>query len=170
VHVSARNPFRRWPEASFAATIAALAGAARDRRVVVIGGPSDRDAAGRVIDAARARAGRHASRIVAGEGLSLAELRALMDRAAVFIGGDSGPMHIAATAATPIVAIYGPTMAVHWAPWRPPDRTTIAVEAGPLPCRPCEQRACAPGDFRCLTRIDAAAVIDAAERALELGR
>jgi hypothetical protein len=35
-----------------------------------------------------------------------------------------------------------------------------------LPCRPCDQRACAPGDFRCLTRIDAATVIAAAERAL----
>jgi hypothetical protein len=35
-----------------------------------------------------------------------------------------------------------------------------------LVCRPCDQRVCAPGDFRCLTKLMPAAVIQAAERAL----
>jgi hypothetical protein len=35
-----------------------------------------------------------------------------------------------------------------------------------LPCRPCHQRHCVPGDFRCLTGIPARRVIEAAERAL----
>ncbi len=40
----------------------------------------------------------------------LAELRALVERAAVYIGGDSGPLHVAATTPTPIVALLGPTL------------------------------------------------------------
>ena len=41
----------------------------------------------------------------------IAELRSLAARAAVYIGGDSGPLHIAATTQTPIVALFGPTLA-----------------------------------------------------------
>lgn len=168
MHVSARNRFRRWPEASFAAVAAALA---QDGPfVVVMGGPSDADAASRVIDAARAGAGRAADRIVAGEGWTLAELRAAMERASLFVGGDSGPMHIAATSVVPIVALYGPTLPGVWAPWRAPDLAWAPVEAGPLPCRPCAQRTCAPGDFRCLTTIRPEAVVDAARRLLERTR
>jgi heptosyltransferase-3 len=99
--------------------------------------------------------------------LSLAELRALLDRAVLFVGGDSGPLHIAATTDVPIVGIYGPTLPVRSAPWRDPRLVTESVEGGPLDCRPCDQRSCLPGDFRCLTRISADAVVAAAERALE---
>jgi hypothetical protein len=40
------------------------------------------------------------------------------------------------------------------------------VDAGALSCRPCDQRVCEPGDFRCLTSILPAQVAAAAERAL----
>ena len=43
------------------------------------------------------------------------------------------------------------------------------MEVDGLPCRPCDQRVCEPGDFRCLTRIEAPRVIAAAERALQTG-
>src|SRR4029434_430915 len=93
---------------------------------------------------------------------SLAELRALLDRAAVFVGGDSGPLHVAATTGVAIVGLYGPTLPARSAPWRDPALRTVSVEAGPLPCRPCDQRICAPGDFRCLTRIGPERVVEAA--------
>jgi ADP-heptose:LPS heptosyltransferase len=35
-----------------------------------------------------------------------------------------------------------------------------------LECRPCDQRTCTPGDFRCLTRISPEAVLEAVDRAL----
>jgi hypothetical protein len=41
-----------------------------------------------------------------------------------------------------------------------------AVEIRELPCRPCDQRVCVPGDFRCLTWIAPDQVVDAAERVL----
>ena len=44
------------------------------------------------------------------EEFGLADLRVVISRAALYIGGDSGPLHLAATTRTPIVAIYGPTL------------------------------------------------------------
>lgn len=115
-------------------------------------------------------AGADAARVVDAEHLSLGELRAACDRAALFIGGDSGPLHIASTSDVPIVALYGPTMPERSEPWRPASVPTANVDAGSLPCRPCDQRVCAPGDFRCLTNISPAMVIARAADLLEVTR
>ena len=167
LHVSAGNPFRRWPEASFARIAAELVSSSTDRWVMVTAGPSDRQAAHRIIVAARARATAAASRIVDAESLSLADLRAVLDHASLFIGGDSGPMHIAATSDVPVVTIYGPTRPERSAPWRPSSIPSLAVEPGDLPCRPCDQRVCVPGDFRCLSQVSPEAVLAAAMRVME---
>jgi ADP-heptose:LPS heptosyltransferase len=167
IHVSAGNPFRRWPAEAFAALAEGLAAAHPRRRLVITSGPSDRDAAAAVIDAARLRlAEPDRQRIVSCEEFSLAELRALVDRAALFIGGDSGPLHVAATSHVPIVGLYGPTLPARSEPWRARRWTALAVEVEGLACRPCDQRVCQPGDFRCLTWIGPGQVLDAAERAL----
>lgn len=165
VHVSAGNPFRRWPAASFVDVVCRLIAKDRGRRVILTSGPSDRDAARQIADAARARlpeAERGA--IIHGE-FDVAGLRALIGRAALYIGGDSGPLHIASTTQTPVVGLYGPTLSLRSEPWRDPSLATEKVEVGPLPCRPCDQRRCEPGDFRCLSGITAEAVAASAERA-----
>jgi ADP-heptose:LPS heptosyltransferase len=82
------------------------------------------------------------------------------------VGGDTGPLHVASATDTPVVGIYGPTLSARSAPWRPAAIPTLSIERDDLPCRPCDQRTCAPGDFRCLTQLMPAAVIAAAERAL----
>lgn len=166
IHVSAGNPFRRWPESAFAELASSLVSASADRWVIFTGGPSDREATSRVLDLARTQAPGAANRLIDGEALSLPELRALCDRAAVYIGGDSGPLHLASASDVPIVGLFGPTLAERSAPWRPPEVPSVSVDAGPLPCRPCDQRVCAPGDFRCLATLSARAVVDAAERML----
>ena len=51
LHVSAGNPFRRWPEEFFAETAAALAIGGPRRRIVLSSGPSDREAAARIATA-----------------------------------------------------------------------------------------------------------------------
>ena len=168
MHVSAGNPFRRWPIESFAAVAAALAGSDLAVRVIVTSGPSEADAANLVIAGARTRLGTPAGeRVLACGEFSLVELRALVDVAALYIGGDSGPMHIAATSAVPMVSLYGPTLPARSHPWRNPETPAIAVEVNGLPCRPCDQRVCEPGDFRCLGRITPDEVITAAVRLLE---
>ena len=165
IHVSAGNPFRRWPAAHFVDLTVALAADPR-RRIIVTSGPSERDAAGQVIEAAQAQLGAGRDRVLSCGEFSLAELRALLERAALYIGGDSGPLHVAATTRVPIVGLYGPTLPVRSAPWRDGSWVTESVDAGELRCRPCDQRVCEPGDFRCLTSITATQVLEAAERAL----
>ena len=165
VHVSAGNPFRRWPEESFSELLVRLAEADPGRRILLTAGPSDAEAAGRVLAAARARL-RTPESVPILPDWDLAELRALIARAAVYIGGDSGPAHVAATTTTPIVELLGPTLAERSRPWRSSRLRAEIVDAGPLPCRPCDQRRCAPGDFRCLRSIAPARVIEAAERVL----
>ena len=167
LHVSAGNPFRRWPADSFAALIVELARRDPARRFMVTSGPSDLDAARAITAQAGERLGAAAAAVVHGQ-FDVGELRALAERAAVYIGGDSGPLHIAATTQTPVVALFGPTLPERSMPWRDPRWFAEAVDAGPLPCRPCRQRACEPGDFRCLTRITPERVVEAAERALDL--
>ena len=167
LHVSAGNPFRRWPAASFASAAATLAAADSSRRIIVTSGPSESDAAESVAGAARAIAGDHAGQILRTGEFDLAELRALVDRAALYIGGDSGPLHIAATTRTPIVALFGPTLPDRSMPWRDPGVRAIAVDGGELPCRPCHQRHCVPGDYRCLTAISPTMVVTAAEQLLQ---
>jgi lipopolysaccharide heptosyltransferase II len=167
LHVSASNPFRRWPEAAFAQVVAGLVQGSRRRRVILSSGPSDRRAADRIVSAARALLDEPSQRGVVDFGeFDLAELRVLIGRSRLFIGGDTGPLHVAATTKTPIVAIYGPTLPARSAPWRDPAIASESVEVAGLACRPCDQRVCAPGDYRCLTTIGPADVLAAAERAL----
>ncbi len=167
IHVSAGNPFRRWPIASFATLVRELAGRDPRRRVLLTSGPSDRDAALEAGNQARAALGvERQDQVVSCGELTLPELRAVLDRAALYIGGDSGPLHVAAATRVPIVALYGPTLPARSAPWRDPSYVTEAVEIAGLPCRPCDQRVCTPGDFRCLTSIAPEQVAASAERAL----
>jgi ADP-heptose:LPS heptosyltransferase len=165
IHVSAGNPFRRWPAEAFTTLAVRLAGADDRRRVVMTSGPSDAQGASRIVSAARERLGPHRDR-VSDPDLDVAELHALTGRAAVYIGGDSGPLHIASGTTTPIVALFGPTLPERSMPWRDPRWFAEAVDAGPLPCRPCRQRVCVTADFRCLEGITPEQVVDAAERAL----
>ena len=167
VHVSAGNPFRRWPEPAFVRLVRALAEGSASRRLVLSSGPSDHAAAVRIAEAARAELGPgRADRVIDFGEFDLAELRALVARSRLFVGGDTGPLHIAATTRTPIVGIYGPTLPERSAPWRDPAVPTEAVERRDLACRPCEQRVCEPGDFRCLTTIRPEVVAAAAEEML----
>jgi heptosyltransferase-3 len=48
----------------------------------------------------------------------LAEVKNLMSGAALFVGNDSGPAHIAAAFGIPVVVLFGPSDPVTWAPWR----------------------------------------------------
>jgi lipopolysaccharide heptosyltransferase II len=167
VHVSAGNPFRRWPPESFVELVCRLASKDPKRRIILTSGPSDAVAAAAIARDARTRlAAQHRPAIVECGEFDLAELRALVGRAALYIGGDSGPLHIAGTTGVPVVGLYGPTLPVRSQPFRSARFISAAAEVGDLPCRPCDQRRCEPGDFRCLTGISADEVAMLAERAI----
>jgi heptosyltransferase II len=84
---------------------------------------------------------------------TIADLPALLSQCHVFIGNDSGAMHVAAAVGLPAVAIFGPTDPFGTAPVTP--RHTI-VRQQPY-CSPCFLRRC-PIDHRCMTRITASEV------------
>lgn len=66
---------------------------------------------------------------------SLPELAGILAGAALFIGADSGVMHLAAAAGVPVLAIFGPKNHRAWGPWTP-DHTSQIIRSGVL-CSPC---------------------------------
>ena len=81
---------------------------------------------------------------------SIADLPALLSQCHLFLGNDSGAMHVAAAVSLPVVAIFGPTDPNGTAPVTP--RITI-VQQKPY-CSPCFLRRC-PTDHRCMTAVTA---------------
>jgi heptosyltransferase-2 len=89
---------------------------------------------------------------------AIADLPALLSQCHLFIGNDSGAMHVAASVGLPVVAIFGPTDPCGTAPVTP--RRTV-IQEKPY-CSPCFLRRC-PTDHRCMTQISAASVATAAQ-------
>jgi len=79
---------------------------------------------------------------------TIAELPALLSRCHLFLGNDSGAMHVAAAVGLPVVAIFGPTDPHGTAPVT--SQCTI-VQQQPY-CSPCFLRRC-PTDHRCMTAV-----------------
>lgn len=92
---------------------------------------------------------------------SLVELAGLLGSAAVFVGNDSGPMHLAAALGTPTVGIYG-SSSTAWT--RPLGARTTTVSAEGFACQPCFLKSC-PEETFCLDTLDAERV-HAATRAV----
>jgi len=88
---------------------------------------------------------------------AIEDLPALLSQCHLFIGNDSGAMHVAAAVGLPVVAVFGPTDPFGTAPVTP--RCSI-VQDKPY-CSPCFLRRC-PTDHRCMTRITPNAVEAAA--------
>ena len=88
---------------------------------------------------------------------AIADLSALLSQCHLFIGNDSGAMHVAAAVGLPIVGLFGPTDPNGTAPVT--TRCSI-VQQRPY-CSPCFLRRC-PTDHRCMTAITADMVVAAA--------
>jgi heptosyltransferase-2 len=94
----------------------------------------------------------------------IGELPALFASCQLFVGNDSGAMHVAAAVGLPVVAIFGSTDPEGTAPVTP--RRTLVRHA--VSCSPCMLREC-PVDHRCMMRIEVDAVLAAASGWLERG-
>ena len=102
---------------------------------------------------------------------SIKQLAAVLGRATLFVGADSGVMHLAATMRTPIVAIFGPTNHKAWAPWTP--HSPSEVVRLDMPCSPCayvghsvgQRHGCA--ERTCLADLSVQQVFLAATRVLK---
>ena len=117
---------RRWDPERFARVADALV-ERHGARIVLVGAPAD--GVSQVASLMRSEA-------VNLEGkTTLGQLAAILKRCDLFIGADSGVMHLAAAVGTPLVAIFGPSNHRAWGPW-PRDGRHIILRAD-LPCSPC---------------------------------
>ena len=94
---------------------------------------------------------------------SITELIALTRRAKLFVGGDTGPLHLAAALRVPVVAIFGPTDPARNGPYRTSDDTSSVVLRNPVSPTSHARRS-APDEG--MLEISAQAVVDAARRLL----
>ena len=141
VHLGAGAASKRWPTRHWRALIAKFLG--EGWRVIVVGGPDDMAAAREIEPHARLRdwTGR----------LAVSETAALLERADLFIGSDSGPAHIAASASTASVILFsGTSRPGQWRPW---SRRSLVLRRK-VPCRPCHHKACPLADHPCMAGLD----------------
>jgi heptosyltransferase II len=153
----AYGPAKSWPVEHFAALARRLA---QDdgRAVLVVCGPSERDAARAIVAAA------DHPRVVslAGLELSIGLTKACVRRSALMITTDSGPRHFAAAFGVPVVSLFGPT---HIAWTRTYHPHAIHLQH-PVPCGPCQKAVCPLGHHRCMRDLSPQTVYAAARRYL----
>lgn len=142
LHISAGNEFRNWGVENLV-EFTNLLSELPEVKIVLIGAEEDQKAEREILEKSTASPLSLVGR------LNLRELRELISRSSLFVGPDSGPMHVAASTSTPIVTYFGPTLPAHFAPWQV-DASIIEKD---LDCRPCKQRQCIYDDFRCLRTI-----------------
>jgi ADP-heptose:LPS heptosyltransferase len=122
-----------WPAERFVALFHALAaGPLPGARVAVLAGPGEAERA----RAAPVLAALPEAIDLAGH-LTLPEASACLARCALFVGNDSGLMHLAAATGTPTLGLFGPTPASEYAPVG--RRTAVALARGPAGMTPITQ-------------------------------
>ncbi|MCH2172384.1 glycosyltransferase family 9 protein [Myxococcota bacterium] len=92
---------------------------------------------------------------------SLGELAALLASCQLLIASDTGPLHIASLAGTPVVQLLGPTHPVENAVYRGTPSRTVSAR---MECSPC-RRGCA--DVTCMRLIEPSSVLVAARQLLD---
>lgn len=82
--------------------------------------------------------------------LTVSELLGLIDRAAAFIGNDSGPSHLAAFSGVPTFTLFGPQLPEWFAPLSPRGE---CLEGKPCPYKPCSDYCRFPVPY-CMVNTD----------------
>ena len=128
---------RIWPVERFAKVARGLI-KSHNVRVVILGGPDEIEAASqleRLVDKEK-RVLNLAGRT------TIHQTAAIVEQCDLFLGNDSGPMHLAAAMQTPVVAVFGPSNRRAWGPYTPAGETSPHhVVSRDLPCIPCLYRA-----------------------------
>ncbi len=146
--------FKRWLPGRYARVADRLV-AENAADVVVTWGPGDREVAEQVVGSMTGRG------VLAPRLENLQQMVRLLGRTDLFLGGDTGPMHLASAAGTPVVALFGPKDPVQTGPYC----SRSIVVTGTAECRPCTRRRCR--HVRCMASISVGQVLNAARRVLD---
>jgi ADP-heptose:LPS heptosyltransferase len=152
---SAFAKFKRWPAERFGVLAARLLG--RGLCVAVSFGPGERELADIVCRAAPG------VRTIDGAALGLDGLGAALQQADLVVAADTGPLHLAAAAGVPVVALFGPKDPDLYGPRAHGDARHHVLFAD-VPCRPCRRRDCASP--QCVLGLEVDAVEQAVLQAL----
>lgn len=153
VHPGASVPARAWGAERHTALVEALV--ARGRRVVVTGGAGETSLTALV-------AGRRRPGVTdLGGATDLAGLARVLAGADALVAANTGPAHLAAAVATPVVSLFAPTVpAACWRPWRVPH--ALLGDHG-VACRDCRARACPVPGHPCLSSVSVAEAVAAVD-------
>jgi heptosyltransferase-2 len=141
---------RRWSEESFGELINKLSAHWKNSIFLLFGGPEEKPLRESIISSVG-----DAKRVLSVDSVSVRQAASLMMKCRLFISNDSGPMHIAAAAKVPTVAIFGPTNPAWVRPWGVPHRVVRTC----ISCSPCFRYSPGPlhcvafRDFACLQEI-----------------
>lgn len=157
LHTGARKLLRRWSIAKFAALAEALHS---DYGLdIVFAGSEDEQ---RDIERIQEKIS-FPTYSFAGQG-NLLDFAALCYRAKIFIGNDSGPMHLASACGIPVIGLFGPGMPDAFGP----AGANSVVIHHKLPCHPCDQVNCVLPDNPCINHIELDEVLAACKQALKV--
>ena len=131
------------------------------RRILLTGSPNEAEKLAAIVAAAPP------GLLALSQELTIDRLAALLGRANLVIGVDSGPLHIAVSQGVPTLHLFGPSDPLRFGPWGDPQRQRV-LSAG-LPCSPCGVFATCPratNPPECMAAIDPAWVLSNAEELL----
>lgn len=142
IHAGATKAYKQWPAESFANITDWLAG--QDIQVVFIGA-GDADKA--IIEQVKSTSSTQPASLC--DRLNLGGLIALFMRCCLFLGNDSGPMHLATACQAPVFALFGPTDDQRWGPLG----ANATLIRNPGPCTDsCSKKSCAE-NYRCIKTL-----------------
>jgi ADP-heptose:LPS heptosyltransferase len=140
VHLGAGNAAKRWPARAWKVLVARFL--ASGWRVVVVGGVDD-------VPLSSALEPHEWLRDWTGS-MTVAQTTAFLERADLFIGADSGPAHLAASAGTLSVILFsGTNQARQWRPW---SRHSLVLRHR-VSCHPCHQKVCPLEGHPCMAGL-----------------
>jgi histidinol-phosphate phosphatase family protein len=148
VHPGASVPARACPPETCRDIVAALAAAGH--RVVVTGGPAERELSARV-------AGDDA--VDLGGRTTMASLASVIAGADCLVVGNTGPAHLAAAVGTPVVSLFAPT--VPFGQWAPHGVPCVRLGDPVRGCRHSRATECPVPGHPCLSTVDPSGVVDA---------
>jgi ADP-heptose:LPS heptosyltransferase len=153
IHPGALMSTKRWDGARFAALAHHLQ--QEGLTVVLTCGPGEEQVVSQI--------GQSVPQTMMLLGLTIPELGELIRNARLYVGNDSGPMHLAAAVGTPVLAIWGSSNAQRWRPWGVEHR----VVQNPFECNPCPGYRCLVADSPlCIESVTVGQVIAAANELL----
>jgi heptosyltransferase III len=153
----ARYWFKAWPPERYAELADRLT-SQYGCHVLIGGSSADLDLAQQIRQMAKSR-----PRIMAGR-TTIKQFAAIAKRSVLFVGSDSGAMHIAAAVGTSVVALFGPSNPREWGPRGGPAEVLYKE----IDCRSCFHPTCTRGEENCMRLIAVQEVFAAAQRLLSV--